>query len=101
ATRDPRQVVLAYATWQRYFRGDRRVVGSTVTLDGAPYTVTGVMPRDFSFPSPETAFWVPVMIDVNSTRGMLLPAVARLKPGATTSAVQQEGTRILGSDGPR
>src|SRR5262249_7400783 len=63
ASRDARQVVLAYPTWQRYFRGDRSVLGTTVTLDGSPYTVSGVMPRDFNFPDPDTAFWVPLLID--------------------------------------
>jgi putative ABC transport system permease protein len=46
----PRVAVVGYALWQRRFAGDPAVVGSTVHLSGEPFTVIGVMPRDFDFP---------------------------------------------------
>ena len=44
-------LVLSYGAWQRYFGGDRGVLGHTVKVDGANYVVIGVMPDGFSFGS--------------------------------------------------
>jgi putative ABC transport system permease protein len=92
---DLRQVVLSHRTWQQQFAGDLAVVGAIVRLDGQPYRITGVMPDGFDFPTPETAFWVPVALSPGGSRGMILPAVARLRPGATPAAAAEEGQRHL------
>ncbi len=42
-------VVLNYRFWQRHFGGDPRVIGKTLEIDHASYTVVGVMPRSFAF----------------------------------------------------
>lgn len=42
-------VVLNYRFWQRYFGGDPHVIGRTLEIDHARYTVVGVMPRSFAF----------------------------------------------------
>ncbi|HXM13002.1 MAG TPA: ADOP family duplicated permease [Terriglobales bacterium] len=42
-------VVLNYRFWQRYFGGDPQVIGRTLEMDHAPYTIVGVMPRSFAF----------------------------------------------------
>src|SRR5580704_3256677 len=42
-------VVLNYRFWQRHFAGDPKVVGQTLEIDHAPYTIIGVMPRGFAF----------------------------------------------------
>jgi predicted permease len=102
ATRDVRQIVLSHSTWQRYFGGNTTVVGTSITLDGDAYTVTGVMPEAFAFPTPETAFWVPVLLNSGGGRGMLLPAIARLRDGANVAGVEAEGQRMLADrDDPR
>jgi len=44
-----RVVVLSYPFWQRRFDGDAAIVGRMVRLDGAPATVTGVLPVSFVF----------------------------------------------------
>ena len=44
-------VVLGHGLWQRRFSGDRTIVGRTVTIDGAPHTVIGVMPAGRGYPS--------------------------------------------------
>src|SRR5919197_386371 len=43
-------VVLNYGMWQNRFHGDANVLGSKILLYRKPYTVIGVMPRDFEFP---------------------------------------------------
>lgn len=96
ASRDVRQVVLSHSTWKQYFHGDPSIVGTSVTLDGDPLVVTGVMPEAFAFPTPDTAFWVPVILESGGNRGMLLPAIARMRPGATPHSVAAEGQRLLG-----
>src|SRR5580692_5361279 len=42
-------VVLNYRFWQRHFGGDSHVIGRTLEIDHAPYTIIGVMPRSFAF----------------------------------------------------
>ena len=44
-------VVLGHGLWQRRFSGDRTIAGRTVTIDGAPHTVVGVMPAGRGYPS--------------------------------------------------
>lgn len=94
-----RGVVLSDATWRRFFAGDPAVIGTTVMLDGTRHLVTGVMPGDFGFPTIDAAFWVSQTLEAGGSRGMLLPAVARIAPGATTAAVADEGRRILADTG--
>jgi len=53
----PGTVVLSYTLWQAQFGGDRSVLGKSLSLDNQPYTVIGVMPPDFRFPTRETQFW--------------------------------------------
>jgi predicted permease len=42
-------VVLNYRFWQRHFGGDPHIIGQTLEMDHAPYTIVGVMPRSFAF----------------------------------------------------
>ncbi len=79
-------VMLSDSIWRRRFGQDRSIVGKTVTLDGNPLTVVGILPANFSFsagnPAPE--LWVPVELrpDPDRTAGAL-ELIARLKPGVT------------------
>jgi putative ABC transport system permease protein len=45
-----RFVLLGYQLWQRHFGGDPNAVGRTVALRDLPYTIVGILPRDFLFP---------------------------------------------------
>ena len=45
----PKIVVLTYGTWLKRFGAHRDVVGQSVNLSGADYTIVGVLPRDFAF----------------------------------------------------
>ena len=101
ATRETRQIVLSHSTWQRYFNGNPAIVGTSIMLDGDAFNVTGVMPEAFAFPNPETAFWVPVLLETGGSRGMLLPAIAKVRPDASVQSVVAEGQRIIADDDPR
>src|SRR5262249_23875472 len=79
----PRVAIASYGLWQRRFAGDSQVVGKTVMIDGQPVTVVGVMPKEFDYPSNETALWVPLRLNYDSlwTRNNhYLSLVGRLAP---------------------
>jgi putative ABC transport system permease protein len=81
-------VVLSHGLWERRFGADPQILNRTITLNGRPYTVIGIMPRGFLFPS-RVEMWVPVgqlSGDPDwQQRGNHpgLYGVARLNPGVT------------------
>lgn len=44
-------VVISYGLWQRHYGGNRNIVGKPIQMDGHAFTVLGVMPSGFHFPS--------------------------------------------------
>jgi hypothetical protein len=60
-------VVLSYGFWQRFFSGDPRAIGRTITLDDVPRTIIGVMPPRFGWWTNQ-AFWLPLRTDLKDTR---------------------------------
>ncbi len=52
-------VVISDGFWQRRLGGDRAVAGASMTVNGAPYQVVGVMPQDFNFPN-TVDLWFPM-----------------------------------------
>jgi putative ABC transport system permease protein len=86
-----RVVILSYDFWQRRFAGDPNVIRQTITLSDQTYTIVGVMPRDFAFPSPRTQIWTPVAFNAaeRATRDTnYIDVVARLKPGISLEQAQ-------------
>ena len=94
-------VVLSHRLWRDRFAASPRVLDSTITLNGAPFTVVGVAAERFQGPfvfSPDA--WVPVMAsplfgklssDLFNQRGAVwLIAVGRLADGATLASAQAE-----------
>ena len=92
-------VVLSYALWQRRFGGQNSILNQAIALNGKSYTVIGVMPSDYAFPS-RVEMWVPVgplTEDPNwKERGNHpgLYAVARLQPGMTQAQAQADMNTI-------
>lgn len=52
-----RSVLLSEDLWRSLFHADREIVGRSVTIDGAPQVVVGVLPSEFRFPSSNTTLW--------------------------------------------
>src|SRR5215203_2671770 len=75
--------VLSYPFWARTFSRNAAVLGQTITLDGEPYEVIGVMPEAFAHRRAE--LFVPLQRKLDpATRGShFLSVYARLKPGVT------------------
>lgn len=90
-------IVLGYGLWQRRFAGDPSVVGKSISLNGRPYNVVGVMGADFhplpsTLVAPEGQFYRPVAeaYDDTARSARHLRAIARLKPGKTVAEAQSE-----------
>ena len=87
-----RVVLLSHGLWRRRFGGDSSVVGRTITVDGFPYQVVGVMPPGFAFPDRGQA-WIPLTVEpVGLGRGnrFYAGAIGRLKPGISVEQAQRD-----------
>jgi predicted permease len=83
-------VALNYRFWERHFAGDPHVIGQTLEIDHASYTIVGVMPRTFAFHDTTGVgdVYLPgsLMRDVtNLSSGSYLPWI-KLRPGVTLAA---------------
>ncbi len=89
-----RVVVLSYALWRSRFGADSKIVGQTINVNAEPFTVIGVMPSGFEFPS-QSEMWCPLVPgrDLHKNRrAHLLTVLADLKPGESVSGVEGELT---------
>ena len=90
----PNAVVLSHRFWLDRFGGDGGAIGTSVTLDGRPFTVVGVLDETFRFlPWPNVDIWAPLTVDPDQQafpdRGNLW-VVGRLRPSATLAEAQAE-----------
>ncbi|HXX41173.1 MAG TPA: ABC transporter permease [Chthoniobacterales bacterium] len=93
-------VVLSHELWQRRFGGDRSVIGRSVTLNGRPFQVIGVMPARFVFPisSIPPELWTSMSILRETNDGSqpmteqrendFFQCIARLKPNISIRQAQ-------------
>ena len=89
---DNQVAVLSYGLWQRRFAGDPAIVGRQIKLNGAAYSVIGVMGKNFRFPI-ASALWTPLVLSPQDRVGRdnrYLRVVARLKPGITEAQARAE-----------
>jgi predicted permease len=92
----PRTAILSYAFWQRRLDAKPEVIGRSITLDGAPVTVVGILPPSFDFggtfrPGRPADLFLPFPLSPeNNRRGNTLALIGRLKPGIdlTTAGVE-------------
>jgi putative ABC transport system permease protein len=89
-------VVVSQSFWRTHLDSDRKAVGRSITLDGKPYTVVGVMPPGFHFPRRDrTDLWMIKTIAILQSRPpYYLTAFGRLKTGVTANQAQAELTAI-------
>src|SRR6185436_16566470 len=80
-----RVVVLTYRFWQRHFGGQPEAVGQTLSLNREPYTVIGVLPRQYFYTGPEILVPLDLTFDTNVAWGVQ----ARLKRGITPRMAEQ------------
>ena len=83
-------VVLSHRLWQRSFGGRSEVLGQSITLNGKPHSVIGVMPPSFTYPA-EAELWVPFISEPSMNRGYhQFWVVGRLKDGSTIDTARAE-----------
>ena len=92
--------VLSYGLWQRRFGGRSDIVGQSITLNGVPNTVVGVMPANFQFHikqrsgtgrPPELWSVLPMPSGPGAAdHGRFLSVVARLKQGVSVEQANAE-----------
>ncbi len=90
-------VLVSYGLWQSRYGRDPSLVGRSILMDGNKFTVLGVMPPEFNFPSRQTRFWAPVNFtpqQLNSRGSHYLQVVARLKPSITVARAQSDMSAI-------
>ena len=96
--------IISHALWQRRYAGDRGAVGRQVTVNGKPYTIVGIMPDAFHFPSGlpgefgpiQVEMWIPMLqapeLVQRGTQDFYV--IARLKTGSTIEQARAEMQNI-------
>jgi putative ABC transport system permease protein len=80
----PGAAIISYSFWQRRFHGDPEAVGKKLHLAGFTYSIVGVMPASFQFPSHEVDLWSPSAPDAPFAQRRdetWFTVIGRLKPG--------------------
>jgi predicted permease len=103
----PPVVVLSHRVWQTTYASDPAVVGSTLVLEGHPFTVVGVAPAGFfgeTLESDPPDIWIPLqqepLIDgqgsfMHQSISAWLRMIGRLRPGASTEGMGPRLTGVL------
>jgi putative ABC transport system permease protein len=99
--------ILSDRLWRDRYGADSAIVGRSIFMDGAPYTVVGVMPRDFEPPAfgwmTEHPLWIPFAPTAdNRNWGRFLHVIGRLRPTTTVAQARAElvalGARLAGEN---
>ena len=99
-------VVLTNAFWRQHFAGDASVLGQKLLLDRKPYTIIGIMPRNFTFPNRGSRFnsrpadlYIPMHFTPEQLQGFGYESnysvIARLRPGVTVQQSRAEMDSLL------
>ena len=91
--------LLASAYWRRRFNGDPAIVGKAIELNGAPYTVVGVLPASFDFgavfsPGSRVDLFRPLDLNKERNWGNIVTLFGRLKPGVTVAQALADAKRV-------
>jgi len=83
--------LLSDVLWRRRYGGDPRAIGNAIRIDGADYTVIGVMPDGFRFPE-YAQVWMPLAPARHAQKPTerSIAVIARLKPGADVGTAAAE-----------
>lgn len=90
------ELILSYGLWQSHFGGDSKILGTDIELNSEKYSVVGIMPAGFHFPS-QAQLWTPMDMDSKSLgpRGShSYQAIGRLKHSVKLQQAQAETTII-------
>ena len=94
----PQTVLLSYGYWQKKFGGDRSVIGRSITVDGKPREIIGVLPKGFHFlDQQDAALILPFQWDRSKVKlgNFSQRSLARLKRGVTMAQASADMARLL------
>ena len=89
----PPVFVMSYKTWKGVFHEDPKILGKTLTIDGEPRTLVGVMPQRFQAYGLQAEIWIPITRSRDTPRAdeeSQASVLARLKPGVTLEAASAD-----------
>jgi putative ABC transport system permease protein len=89
----PSVAILSYGLWESQFGGDASLVGKSISLDGAPYTVVGIMPSDFEAIPPVDLWTTIAQVGHTIGNGINYAVLGRLKAGVS----REQADGYLGS----
>jgi predicted permease len=87
------EVILSHGLWEQLYAGDKSVLGRTLRISGRPFTIVGVMPRNFNFIDPDIRLWMPLAFTAEMKtlhHSNNWHHIGRLKPGATLGQAQAQ-----------
>jgi len=95
----PGVVMVSHQYWQRALGGNAGAVGQSITVNGTPREVIGVLPEDFRFLRSNASIVVPFRLDRTTANaaGFSYPGVARLKPGVSLEQANADVSRLMPS----
>src|SRR5436190_2126382 len=89
--------VITHTFWQKRFGGDQSILGQSITLNGTPFTIVGVMSPSLKFPFIQTHVFLPRVFEQEGLppdiieRGTgYLTILARMKPGVTLKQAEDQ-----------
>lgn len=93
-------VLISSALWKSRYNANPNIVGQSIQLDGAPYTVVGVMPDGFNGFDGKELLWTPLQLRVGSGVGASpnvhwLSGYIRLPDGVTLEQARSELDTVL------
>ena len=94
----PQTALLSYGYWQKKFGGDRSVIGRSITVDGKPREIIGVLPKGFHFlDQQDAALILPFQWDRSKVKlgNFSQRSLARLKRGVTMAQASADMARLL------
>ena len=93
----PETVILSYGYWQSRFGGDRSAIGRTLTVNGRPKQIVGVMPQSFQFLDEKPSIYLPFQFDRSKVflGNFSYQGIARLRPGVSMAQATADAARIL------
>jgi len=100
---DDRSAIVSDRLWRMSLKADPAIVGQSITIDGLPRTVVGVLPPDFSFRPvlprlgalPETDLFLLNRWPGDTGRNAFLFLLGRMKPGVTQERAEAELTALV------
>ena len=84
----PYAIILSHGLWERSFGADTALVGRTITVDGVPYLLAGVLPVSFRPPEPVDAYATMGQVGRAIGGGENLHVIGRLRAGLSVSQAQ-------------